>query len=139
MDLSTKETELSATLKCYGSGSGVLSFVYCSYYSQTKGHAISEKVTKSDVEQFLKRSGDSYKNYRIIEDTNGELALMLNITRVDVNTLKVPSYDSEIKIMKYQREAMNSFGLFIECEGYEVKNISIKASIKYFLDNEVRL
>lgn len=136
-NLEQREFDLAAKLKCYASGSGVLSFTFCSYQENSKGHAISEKITVDDIQEFLQRDeNSSFKDYVLIKDTNSELALMLNIKRLDKDTLLVPMYQSEPIQLKYRREVMSSFGLKVVSGVDEVQHISTKSAIKYFLDNE---
>ncbi len=142
--LNEKEKSLAANLKMYASGSGCLSFTFVSYALNTHGHALSEKVTEQDIKEYLKSekaSEDLKNNYKICKDTNGEFCLVLNVKKISDNFLEIPFFD-KVLLAEYKKDERYDFGFKLtELKGdqFEIRHISTKAAVKYFLDNETRL
>ena len=132
--LTHKEGWIGAKLNCYASGSGALSFGY----TNRDGKATGDKVTLRDVKWFLKhrepeliRTGwligevSSYNGYLIFQPCR----------RLGPDELELHSG----KVVSYLHKVSDQHILVFDHEGAEIKNISIKSQVLFYLNHEQEL
>lgn len=136
-------------LHCYAPGDGALAF---SWVNRTNGQADSYLiVTREDVDAYLagwKGKGYADKNYKVAT-INGELRLHQPVTRIDAGTLELDGHryqyalsDEGKRVLAEDHRVIDGYlTLTFDDEGTprELKNWSIRATLRFFLTHEAKL
>lgn len=134
--LERKEEEIGARLKSYASGNGALSFVY----SDRHGRVTSDAVTLEDARDYMKER-EAHLSHWIVGtfDSVAGPAAFHAVVRVGPKILVRGD-----RLYKYEESRAESFGITLWLidgilgRNVEVKHISTKASVRFWLDNEKR-
>jgi YHS domain-containing protein len=135
VSLKQKEFNTSSRLIIYASGSGALSFTF-----RRDNEAISEKVTKADVRQFLKRKENKRFQNRIIINDSGYVALANPVKRINSYTLEMGGkefyYSKQNDKNEFTSYNTNFNTEMCDGEVWKVQHLSTISELLYFLNNE---
>lgn len=134
---------MSNKLNCYASGSGSLSFVWI---DKETNQCVNRRVTKTDVKRYVasqKKQGKKIGNW-IIFDLGKEWQLVAPIKRLSESMLEVEKEVFEYSVNKEGGDSeIRWHHLTVwkedETRRYEVKHISTRSSILFYLNHEAEI
>lgn len=132
-------------LHCYASGDGSLSFNWASGVHPYP--SINRPVLRGEVEQYVKEHPHLLENFSV-SDQYGHFHLIPNVTRRDKNHLQYKGEVYEVRAQWFRgsdnrrrlsRHDTKILFTYEWGETVQVKNLSIRAGICYFLEHEKEL
>lgn len=124
-----KEKTIRGKLTVTSSGGGFLSFIFGDPYT---GKALGAKVTKRDVESYLKDHPE-YNKYKLFL-LDGRFVLYLPCTRVASDEVEIAQ-----GVFRYKLLANDKIKVIDSMDDSEVKNEDIKSTILFFVKHEALL
>lgn len=126
-NLVDKEKTIGAELQCYAGGGGGLSFTYC-----RNGISTGQKVTLRDVKWFIKNRRPDLGEFLVARNggsENGDFILFRPCKRLSTDEI---SFNGN----SYRYERLGQLLAVYNDENAEIRNESVKAAIRFYLDNE---
>jgi len=140
--LEQRAFDLAAKLNCYASGDGSLSFVWTRYNLMTGNReAIGEPVTMEDARAFMQSiewSRPTHEVWRLLE-LNGMPCVYQPVKRVAPDAVVFPGSDRVYHYLKHSEQWFEVWTHDPDGERIEVENLSMKARIRFFVNNEAEV
>lgn len=123
--LEDKEKTIAATLHCYASGDGSLSFVY----QNLDGKATGDAVSRRDVEAFVRERRPDLSGW-VILNLYGQFKLFEAVTRTAPDEVQYKGLS-----FRYAKLHEQSFEIF-DNDNRPINNFNIKGAIMFYVNHE---